>query len=52
LELDNVNAVGNNKHYLVQVIPDTYGEYIDICLQVRPVPLFNANASAKATVLS
>jgi len=52
LELDNVNAVGTNKHILVQVIPDTYGEYIDVCLQMRPVPLFNAAASIKAIVLS
>lgn len=52
LELDNVNASGSNKHVLAQVIPDTYGEYVDICLQLRPVPLFNANASSKAIVLS
>lgn len=52
LELDNVNATQSNKHILVQVIPDTYGEYVDVCLQMRPVPLFNANASAKAIVLS
>jgi len=52
LELDNVNASGSNKHILIQVIPDNYGEYVDVCLQMRPVPLFNANASMKAIVLS
>ena len=52
LELDNVNAVGSNKHILIQVIPDNYGEFIDLCVQMRPVPLFNANASMKAIVLS
>jgi len=52
LELDNVNAIGANKHFLLQVVPDTFGEYIDIQLQFRPVPLFIPEACIKAIVSS
>jgi hypothetical protein len=51
LELDSVLATGNNKHSLLIVDVDKFGRWVDIQMQVRPVPLFIPEASAKAVVL-
>jgi hypothetical protein len=54
LELDNVIAMQsqNNKHMLVNVVPDPYGNFIDICLEFRPVPVFTPEASIKYVTLT
>ena len=53
LELDNLNAINSSqKHLLVKTIIPDHGEYLDIMLQFKPVPLFTPEAAITMTVRS
>lgn len=53
LKLDNFEAKrSGNNHMLINVVPDPYGNYIDLMLEFRPVPLFTPEASIKLVTLT
>ena len=37
LEIENLKAVGGQKHVFILPVEDSYGEYVDITVQIRPV---------------
>ena len=40
LEIENLNAVGGQKHVLTQQVQDPYGQFMDVHVEFRPLGMF------------